>query len=194
MTAFSDLRKRQRRMGLITPVVTVNDWHVHCPVLRGQEDAVQSTKIIDSQMKASFLKSLGIVSLSVLLLCSGVAWTLENCLEDSEADDRAGHNETSITTEPAVPSLAVSLNRDRHPFATIHCVVSHYQIGPMVQVSSGSSLTPSRDLLSKISLTGGSVMVGKTNSLWLHALFEWYARLSSSSGVSRHLFLSVFRI
>lgn len=149
-------------------------------------------------MKASFLKSLGTVSLSVLLLYSGVAWTLENCLEaleDSEAHERAGYSETSVTSpEPAVPSSAVSLNPDRHPFATIHCIVSHYQTGPMVQVSSGSSLTAPRDLVSKISLAGGSVIVGKTNSFWLHALFEWYARLSSSSGVSRHLFLSVFRI
>lgn len=146
-------------------------------------------------MKASFFKSLGTVSLSVLLIYSGVAWALESCLENSEAEERAGHNDTPISSpEPAVPSSAVFLNSDRDPFTTIHCVVFHYQIGPMVQVSAGSALTPSRDLLSKMSLAGGSVIVGKTNSLWLHALFEWYAQLSSSSGVSRHLFLSVFRI
>jgi hypothetical protein len=146
-------------------------------------------------MKTLFLKSLATVSLSILLVYSGVAWAFENCLENDEEHGHAGYIETSITSpESAVPSPVASLNSDRHPFTKIHCVVSHYQTGPMVQVSSGSSLTPSRDLLSEISLAGGSVIVGKTNSLWLHALFEWYAQLSSSSGVSRHLFLSVFRI
>lgn len=170
---------------------------MHCGSYYDSKMQYSRKNFFDNQMKALFLKSLGTVSLSVLLLFSGVAWTLENCQEDGDAKDhdRAGYCETSITSpEPAVLSPAVSLKPDRDPFTTIHCVVAHYQIGPMLQVSAGSSLTPSRDLLSKISLAGGSVRVGKTNSLWLHALFEWYARLSSSSGVSRHLFLSVFRV
>lgn len=146
-------------------------------------------------MKTLFLKSLATVSLSILLVYSGVAWAFENCLENDEEHEHAGYSEIPITSpESPVPSPATSLNSDRHPSTKIHCPVSHYQISPVAQLSSGFSLTPIRTLLSKISLAAGSVAAGQTNSLWLKALLKWYALLSSPSGVSRHLFLSVFRI
>lgn len=137
-------------------------------------------------MKTSFLKSFGIVSLSVLLVYSGIAWALENCLEDCEGHEGAAHSEGSITS---------ALNLAHHPITTIHCLVSHYEIGPMAQAASEVRLARSeKSVVLKTSLAGGSVIARETNSLWSHALFEWYAQLYSSSGVSRHLLLSVFRI
>jgi len=158
--------------------------------------AIQWKEIFDSQMKTSFLKSLGIVSLSLLLLHSGIAWTLENCLEDSDAEERAGYSETSTTPpEPAVPSLTSPLNYPRYPITIIHCPVSHYEIGPMVQTPSGSRLAPSeKSVLLKTSLARESEGTSETNSLWSRALFEWFLWFPSQSGLSRHLFLSVFRI
>lgn len=137
-------------------------------------------------MKTSFLKSFGIVSLSVLLVYSGIAWALENCLKDCEDHERAAYSEGSITS---------ALNLAHHPITIIHCPVSHYEIGPMAQAASEVRLARSeKSVVLKTSLAGGSVIARETNSLWSHALFEWYAQLYSSSGVSRHLLLSVFRI
>jgi hypothetical protein len=87
------------------------------------------------------------------------------------------------------------LNLTHHPITIIHCAVPHYKIGPMAQAASESRLARSeKSVVLKTSLVGGSVVAGEANSLWSHALFEGYAQLSTSSGVSRHLFLSVFRI
>lgn len=145
-------------------------------------------------MRGRFLKSLGTVFLSIILAHSSVAWALENCLNSVEREDNgsSGYSETAITApEPVVPWPAPPVSQ---PITRIHCLVSQYEIGPMVQASSGSRLTPSRELLSKICLTAGSAVAGKTNSPWLNARFEWHTPLSSSGGVSRHLFLSVFRV
>ena len=150
-------------------------------------------------MKAPFLKSLGMVSLSVLLLYSGIAWTLENCLEDGDEDhERTGYSETSITrVDPGSPLLFSSSNPASHPIAIMHCLVSHYEIGPMAGVSE-FRLTPSQEsvLLKafKASVAGGWATSAKADSLWLRALFEWFASVYSFGDVSRHLFLSVFRI
>ena len=146
-------------------------------------------------MKILFLKSLATLSLSILLVYSGVAWALENCLEDGKAYEHTGYSEISITSrESAVPSPAAYLNSDRHPFTKIHCPVAHYQISPMAQASWGSFLKPTRKLLSNLSPAAGPLAADQTNSPWLNALFEWYARLCAPSGVPRHLLLSVFRI
>ena len=137
-------------------------------------------------MKTSFLKSFGSVSLAVLLVYSGIAWALENCLKDCEDHERAAYSEGSITSP---------LNLAHHPITIIHCPVSHYEIGPMAQTSSGSPLARSKQsVVLKTSFAGASVVAREANSLWSRALFAWSRQLSSSSGVSRHLFLSVFRI
>ena len=144
-------------------------------------------------MKTLFLKSLATVSLSFLLLYSGVAWAFYNCFENAEEHERATDSEPSITSREAAISLpASSLKPDWHPFAKIHCSVSHFQTSPVLQMSSRSSLTSIRKLLSKTSLAGSAAR--ETNPLWLNPLFEWYALIFSSSGVARHLFLSVFKI
>ena len=138
-------------------------------------------------MKTSFLKSFGIVSLSVLLLYSGVAWALENCLEDVEDHDRAAYSSEGSITSP--------LNLGHHPITIIHCPVYHYEIGPIAQAASEFRLAPSeKSALLKVSSPGGSLVASETDSLWSRALLDWYVLLSSSNGISRYLLLSVFRI
>ena len=132
--------------------------------------------------------------LSILLAHSSVAWALENCLNGVEREDdgSSGYSETAITAPQRFVSRQAALAS--HPITRIHCPVSQYEIGPMIQASYGSRLTPPRELLAKVFLPAGTAVTGKTNSRSLDARFEWHTQLPSSSGVSRHLFLSVFRL
>lgn len=147
-------------------------------------------------MKTSFVKSLGAISLSVLLIYSGVAWALENCLENGDAEERSEYSENSITpAEAVVLSLASPANPDGHPITIIHCMVSYSEVGPMVQSSSESRLARSeKSALLKVSSPGGSLVASEIDSLWSRALLDWYVLLSSPNGISRYLLLSVLRI
>jgi len=145
-----------------------------------------SKKTYRDQMKTSFLKPFGIVSLSVLLVFSGVAWALENCLEDGEDHEAAASSEGSIGSP---------VNLAHHPITLIHCTISHHEIGPMARGSTTLSMAPSGEkTLLKVSLPGGCSVASETNSLWLTSFLDWYLLHSSPSGRSRYLFLSVFRI
>jgi hypothetical protein len=65
----------------------------------------------------------------------------------------------------------------------------------MAQASSAARLAPSeKSVLLKTALAGGPVVASETSYLWLRALFEWFIWFPWPSGLSRHLFLSVFRI
>jgi len=149
-------------------------------------------------MNIWFFKSFATIFVAVLLVYANAAWALENCLEDGEAEnrERAGYSESSIVTPaPDVPGFHSALNIALPPFSRIHCLVSHYGIGPMVQVSSGSRVTSTREgVFLKAAPPVGSVKVEVTNSLWFRAVFEWFASVSPPRGLSRNLLLSVFRI
>lgn len=149
-------------------------------------------------MRSSFAKSLGTVCLSILLLYSGVAWALENCLEKGEAngDERTEYGETSSAgADPAFASLASPLNPSRHPITRIHCLVGHYEIGPILQASSEARLTRSGGgVLLKASPFHGQVSSSETKTSFLGAIFARFSPSPFLGALSRHLFLSVLRI
>jgi hypothetical protein len=64
VVAFSDLRKRQARKKAMRKHFNGNRWHMYCGKCHGRKMRYQWKEIFDSQMKTSFLKSLGIVSLA----------------------------------------------------------------------------------------------------------------------------------
>jgi len=145
-----------------------------------------SMKTYRDQMKTSFLKPFGIVSLSFLLVFSGVAWALENCLEDGEDHEPAASSEGSISSPVKLA---------HHPITIIHCTISHHEIGPMARGATTLSMALSgKSTLSKVSLPGVYLVASETNSLWLTSFLDWYALHSAPGGRSRYLFLSVFRI
>lgn len=149
-------------------------------------------------MRGRFLKSFGTVCLSILLLYSGVAWALENCLEEADAsgEERAGYGETfTAGVVPAFGLLFSPLNPIHHPITKIHCLVEHYQVGPMAQASLESRLPRlGAGVLLKTSPFDGPVSSSevKANVSW--ARFERFSPLPSLGALLRHLVLSVFRI
>jgi hypothetical protein len=149
-------------------------------------------------MRGRFLKSFGTVCLSILFVYSGVAWALENCLEEADAsgEARAGYGERFTASADAAFGLPISpLNPIHHPITKIHCLVEHYQVGPMAQASMESRLPRlGEGVLLKTSPFGGPVLSSATKANFLWARFERFSPFPSLGALSRYLVLSVFRI
>jgi hypothetical protein len=135
--------------------------------------------------------------LTILLLYSGVAWALENCLEEADAsDERAGYGEMPTAgVDPSFGLLASPVNPIHHPITRIHCLVEHYQVDPMAQASLESRLTRlGEGVLLKTSPFDGQLSSSETKANFSWAIFERFSPFPSSGALSRHVFLSVFRI
>jgi hypothetical protein len=136
------------------------------------------------------VKLSGLIFLSILLLHSGIAWTFENCLRESAAENRtAAYSEPSRTAGFS----ALRVDMEHHAAAKLHCF-THDEIGPMAQALTGPRLTQRENgPLTKTFLIFDFVDDSETNSLRL-AFFERRDPLSFRSGIYRHLVLSVFRL
>jgi hypothetical protein len=137
------------------------------------------------------VKLSGLIFLSILLLHSGVAWTFENCLRESEA----ANCNVATYSEPSPPTgfSALLVDTDHHVAPKLHCF-SQRETGPMAQAPAGPRLTQRENVPpAKTLLIFGFVDDSETNSLRL-ALFERYERPSFRSGTHRHRILSVFRL
>jgi len=148
-------------------------------------------------MSGQFPKTVGTICLSILLLYSGVAWALQNCLGAGKAigHARADHDESAAISNGASPSLAPFLHSNHRLVERVHCLDSHHRIGPMGQPSSVFRLAPSDEGTAlKFSLLTRSASSRETKASWLSALFERFLQSSSPPGLSRYLLLSVLRI
>lgn len=149
-------------------------------------------------MRSRFLKSLGMLCLSILLLYSGVAWALENCQEEGDAsgEERAGFGEMRTAgVDPAFGLLASPLNPNHQPITRIHCLVEHYHVGPMAQISLESCLNCLGDgVLLITSPIDGSVSSSEAKANFTGGMFERFSPFPSSGALSRYLLLSVLRI
>jgi hypothetical protein len=140
-------------------------------------------------MSRQFSKACGILALSIALLYSGVAWTMEACMRhDGHSDHRVTedhHNSeaSSQHTHPEDQSVPV-----------IHCTLLIHQVGPAVQVAAtGIPLSDKGIALPPASFPDALSSVLK-NVLWLEALFQKIVTFSLPVDLARHLFLSILQI
>ena len=140
-------------------------------------------------MSRQFLKSCAILALSLALLYSGVAWTMEACRRhDGHSDHRVAqdhHNSeaSSQHTHPEDQSVPV-----------IHCTLLIHEVCPAAQVAATEIRLSDKDVgLPPASFPDEFSFVLK-NVLWLEALFQRNVTFSLPNDPSRHLFLSILQI
>lgn len=148
-------------------------------------------------MTGRFLKSSGTFCLSILLLYSGVAWALGNCLSESgsvDPDHGPRQEYNAVASERAGPSTGLAAHLPQRPSGKIHCLDSHDLTALTIGPSSALRLKPAGGGISlKSSLAGGSASSSEAQIAGLFA-FDWFPPFSLSVSQSRHLFLSVLRI
>ena len=154
-----------------------------CPVVRSEFHAAPGYK-----MSVKLIKMTGIICLSILLLFTGVAWALQNCLVEAIRHAPGEHAESAIASPEGIdPILARLLHSHHQPREKVHCVESRHLMGTMGQPSSVFRLAPSAETGSLgPSFSSDSASSRETKTVWLAAL--------SSLGLSRHLLLSILRI
>jgi len=133
----------------------------------------------------SFLKSCGILFLSVAFLYSGASTCLghdghsdhETAARHTDTDGLVTHNDSH---EPTVP--------------VIHCPSQNPEVGPAAQIASTTIPRPDKASALHISYLSDAASAALKNDLWLDAVFRRIVTFPSPIGLARHLFLSVLQI
>jgi hypothetical protein len=140
-------------------------------------------------MSRQFLKASGILALSIALLYSGVAWTMEACMRhDGHSDHRVtqDHHNSEVSPQHTHP--------EDQSVPVIHCTLLIHQVGPAVQVASAGIQRSDKSLALHAAFLPDAVSAVLRNDLWLEALFKKILTFSLPSDLSRHLFLSILQI
>ena len=140
-------------------------------------------------MSRQFLKPCGILALSIALLYSGVAWTMEACLRhDGHSDHRVteDHHSSEAPSQHAHP--------EDQSVPVIHCTLLIHQVGPAARVASAEISRSDKGVALHIVAVPVAVSDVLRNDLWLEALFKKILTLSLPIDLSRHLFLSILQI
>lgn len=139
-------------------------------------------------MNGKLIKTTAIIALSILLLFSGVAWALQNCLGEAIRHEADEHAESAIGTTEGVDLIFVQLSHSRHqPREIIHCFESRHLMGPMLQPSSINRMASSDESGSvEPSFSRNSASSREQQTVWLAAL--------SPPPLSRHFLLPILRI
>jgi hypothetical protein len=140
-------------------------------------------------MTRQFLKPCGIFALSIALLYSGVAWTMEACTRHD------GHSDHRVTEDHHNSEAS---SRHTHPedqsAPVIHCTLLIHQVGPAVQVAATEIHPSDKSLALHAAFLPVAVSDVLRNDLWLEALFKKILTFSLPNELSRHLFLSILQI
>jgi hypothetical protein len=139
-------------------------------------------------MSRQFLKACGILALSIALLYSGVAWTMEACMHHD------GHSDHRVTEDH---HNSEALPQHTHPedqSPVIHCTLLILQVGPAARVASAGIHRSDKSLALHAAFLPDAVAAVLRNDLWLEALFKKILTFSLPNNLSRHLFLSILQI
>ena len=140
-------------------------------------------------MSRQFLKPCGILALSIALLYSGVAWTMEACMRhDGHSDHRVtgDHHNSAASSQHSHP--------EDQSAPVIHCTLLIHQGGPAVQVAATGIHRSDKGIALHPSLLPEAVSTVLGNNLWLEAVFKRIVTSSLPIDLARHLFLSILQI
>ena len=140
-------------------------------------------------MSRQFLKPLGILALSIALLYSGVAWTMQACMRH---DGHSDHRVTEDHHNSAASSQHTHLDDQSVP--VIHCTLLIHQVGPAVQVAATEIPRSDKGVALHMVSLPDAVTVVVRNNLWLEAVFKRIVTSSLPIDFARYLFLSVLQI
>jgi hypothetical protein len=139
-------------------------------------------------------KTSGLILLSVLMIYSGAVWGLRKCLLEERGIAAHAHV-ASVALQPVSPLPISNLGASHARTSMIHCVAGHGPLGAMIVSSSDSrsiaseakALWKSLRIASRLSSIEGSLLLSRS-------LPDGLGSAPSRSSITRHLFLSVFRI
>lgn len=140
-------------------------------------------------MKRRVFEFCVVITLSIAMLYSGVAWAMENCLRDDAHSSQAAseHRHDSQTPahhgQPGDPSLPI-----------IHCTSVMHHPGPAALGSSARLTRLWEAVPLSAFLASGAISPEFKNNLWLDALFKRMLTFSFTPDLPRHLFFSVLQI
>ena len=148
----------------------------------------ESYAVLGCHMSGKLIKTTAIIALSILLLCSGVAWALQNCPGEAIRHGVDEHAESAIATTEGVDLILFQLSHSQHqPREIVHCFESRHLMDPMGQPPSVFLIARSDESGSlEPSFSSDSASSREKKTAWLAAL--------SSPRVSPHLLLPILRI
>jgi len=123
-----------------------------------------------------------VIALSLALLYSGVAWTLEGCAWSGSYAEHAAHlsHVSSTVADDDVP--------------VVHCASINQQVGPAARVAPTEIRRLDKGIVLHPASVFSMLFASQPNALWREALFRKPRATSLSSDLARHLFLSILRI
>ena len=148
----------------------------------------ESYAVLGGHMSGKLIKTTAIIALSILLLYSGVAWALQDCLLGEAIRHGVDeHTEAAIaTTEGLDLILARFLHSSHQPREIVHCDEARHLIGPIGPPSSVFRMVRADESGSlELSFSRDSASSRAKKTVWLADL--------SSPRLSRHL-LPILRI
>lgn len=139
-------------------------------------------------MSGKCIKMTAIIALSILLLYSGVAWALQNCLGEAIRHGADEHTESAIATTDGLDLILGQLAHSAHqPREIIHCFESRHLMGPMGQPPSVIRMATADESGSlEPSFSIDSAASREPQAVWLAGL--------SSPPLSQHFLLPILRI
>jgi hypothetical protein len=135
------------------------------------------------------IKTSGLILLSALVVYSGAAWALSECLL---RDDTGGQANVTATARQAINRLPASDVSGHHtPLSQIHCAFDHLPLGPMI-VNSSAFRSPA----SKPNAIPAKARLADSDALLSQPTADQRGLGSprARNDIARHLFLSVLRI
>jgi len=140
-------------------------------------------------MKHLVLRICAVLSLSIALAYSGVAWTMVNCLTDHEHKSHAAADHHHDSHSP------LEQNASHDPSTPlIHCTSLLHDLGPAVIVKSTNLIRSNRAFPLHESLLPKAISHESMTDFWSQLPFKEISKHSFLSSSSRHLFLSIFQI
>jgi hypothetical protein len=143
---------------------------------------------ISKTMHSRFLVVFRVVFLSAILIYSGVAWTMENCMRHH---DHSGTQLKKLHNDPELSPEGSHSQEDSTPI--IHCAPAVDEIGPALYTFAGQTSRLSEGLLIRQSVFSGAITPFLENSLWLETVFR-NPTFFTSKHPSLNLLLAVLRI
>jgi len=149
----------------------------------------ESCVVVGGHMSGKLIKTTAIIALSILLLFSGVAWALQNCLGEAIRHGADEHAESAIATTDRLDLILGQLSHFPHqPREIVHCYQFRHLMDPMGPPSSVFRMaTADESGWLELSFSSDSAASRDQQTAWLAAAL-------SSPRVSPHILLPILRI
>ena len=129
----------------------------------------ESYAVLGCHMCSKLIKTAAIIALSILLLVSGVAWALQNCLGEATRHGVDAHTESAISISDGLGLILARFFHSSHqPREIVQCDDAHHLMGPMGPPSAVFRMAGSDESAAlEPSFSSDSASSRDKNSAWL---------------------------